>query len=304
MSGVLVTGAAGSVGARVVSRLVLEGRQVTALARTGNNLFRLADVLPRISVARADLMSAAEVRDLVLQMRPEAVLHLGWQGVKGGQRNSSAQVENLLASINLYHAARDSGCRTMVGMGSQAEYGATSGKLSEDAPTRPSTTYGAAKLATGVVLERMAQADGMHFAWLRLFSSYGPGDDPEWLLQHVARRLVAGERPATTAAQQFWDYIHVDDVATAVIAAMDAHLSGFYNLGSGSSRKLEEILLLLRDIVDPTLAIGIGELPYGPEQIWHLEADIGKLQDKTGWKPAVKLEQGLGGVVDWIREHG
>jgi len=191
----------------------------------------------------------------------------------------------------------------MVGVGSQAEYGWANGSLSETAPTYPTTLYGAAKLATGIVLERMASLGGARFAWLRLFSSYGPGDDPQWLIQYVARQLLVGKRPALTTAKQLWDYIHVDDAATAIVAAMDRRLHGFYNLGSGVARRLDEILLLLRDMIDPELQLGFGELPHAKDQIWHLEADIGKLKEATGWRPMIDLEAGLGTVLDWLRQN-
>ncbi|MBL7372666.1 NAD-dependent epimerase/dehydratase family protein, partial [Escherichia coli] len=108
-----------------------------------------------------------------------------------------------------------------VGMGSQAEYGPVSARLDETVPTRPTTVYGAAKLSTALMLERLAEADGLSFAWLRLFSSYGPKDDLSWLIPYMARRLLAGERPALTPGEQIWDYIYVEDAAAAVAAALD-----------------------------------------------------------------------------------
>jgi len=171
------------------------------------------------------------------------------------------------------------------------------GKLHEQTPTRPTTVYGAAKLATYLVLERIAATSGRPFAWLRLFSSYGEDDDPSWLLPYLTRCLLARQRPAVTAAEQRWDYIHVDDVARAMIAAMDERALGVFNLGSGQALPLREIICMLRDLVDPCLKVGFGDVPYRPDQVMHLEADITALRDATGWAPQVALVDGLRRLV-------
>jgi UDP-glucose 4-epimerase len=303
MNRVFVTGASGFVGSAVVRALVAQGREVAVLLRASSSPQRLQDCLDRLRIVRADLQGVEAVSRDIADFAPDAVLHLGWEGVKGAERNSPVQASNIASSLALFRIAAECGCQAFVGMGSQAEYGPAPGKLDESAPTRPTTVYGAAKLSTCLMLDRLGAANGQPFAWLRLFSSYGPGDDPSWLLQYLARMLLSGQRPALTAAQQVWDYIHVDDVAGAVIAAMDSRAQGVFNLGSGQAHKLEHIITTLRDLVDPGLPLGFGEVPYRPDQVMHLEADIGRLTAATGWRPQVPLDTGLRQVVDWLREH-
>jgi nucleoside-diphosphate-sugar epimerase len=221
--------------------------------------------------------------------------------VKGADRNHPMQLANVSTSIDLFRLTGEIGCASFVGLGSQAEYGLLSGRIDERAPTRPTTTYGAAKLATGCVLERAAAAAGRPYAWLRLFSSYGPDDDPSWLIPYLVRTLLAGERPKLTKGEQVWDYIHVDDVAHAIVAALDSGAQGIFNLGSGQGRPLREIVECLRDAIDPALPLGFGEVEYRPDQVMHLESDIGALCAATGWAPRVTLEQGLAGTIQWHR---
>jgi nucleoside-diphosphate-sugar epimerase len=163
--------------------------------------------------------------------------------------------------------------------------------------------YGAAKLATYHVLERLAAADDRTFSWLRLFSSYGCDDDPSWLIPYMINSLLARQRPSVTPAEQLWDYIHVDDAARAVIAAMDARATGAFNLGSGRAVPLRQVMETVRDLIDPKLEIGFGEKPYRPDQVMHLEADISALTAKTGWVPVVSLDEGLRRMVRWHRER-
>jgi nucleoside-diphosphate-sugar epimerase len=297
MKRVLVTGGAGFVGARVVHRLVAQGREVALLLRATSDPRRLADVLEHCTVLRGDMSQLATQRSQLHDFAPEGVLHMAWEGVKGADRNHPMQLSNVSSSIDLFQLTGEIGCASFVGLGSQAEYGILSGRIDERAPTRPTTTYGAAKLATGCVLERAAEAAGRPFAWLRLFSSYGPDDDPSWLIPYLIRTLLARERPRLTKAEQVWDYIHVDDVANAIIAALDAGATGVFNLGSGEARPLRDIVTSIRDLVDPSLPLGFGEIPYRPDQVMHLEADVTALATAASWRPKIALEDGLAELV-------
>jgi len=304
MNRILVTGGTGFVGARVVRQLVEQGRDVALLVRETSDARRIADLVTRCKVIRGDLLSLERCAEDLGRYAPQAVLHLAWAGVKGADRNGPAQMDNVRSSIDLYRTTEAIGCRHFVGLGSQAEYGPASGRISESAATLPTTVYGAAKLATGLLLERAAAASGRPFAWLRLFSSYGPDDDPSWMIPYLIRSLLAGEKPRLTRAEQMWDYLHVDDAAAAMIAALDAGARGFFNLGSGQARPLRDIITLIRDSIDPALPLGFGVVPYRPDQVMHLEADNSALAAAAHWRPAVPLEDGLAATVAWHRSEG
>lgn len=297
MKRIFLTGGAGFVGARVVRQLLEQGRNVALLLRPTSDTRRLGALVNRCTVVRGDLGQIAALREQLVSFAPEAVLHLAWEGVKGADRNSSVQMDNVTSSIELYRMTESIGCRHFVGLGSQAEYGQVAGRISEAAPTRPTTVYGAAKLATGLLLERTAAASGRPFAWLRLFSSYGPDDDPSWLIPYLIQSLLAGQRPRLTKAEQVWDYIHVDDVAAALLATLDAGANGLFNLGSGQARPLRDIMSMLRDAIDPTLPLGFGEVAYRPDQVMHLESDITALTAATAWRPRIALEDGLASMI-------
>jgi len=299
---VFLTGASGFVGAAVVNRMVQEGRSVAILLRQSSNMWRIADIQDNVTIIRGDMQSINSLKDAISRFAPDAVAHLAWKGVKGADRNTPEQVENVFEAISLYRLVRSLGVRKFIGLGSQAEYGPCSARVDELTPTRPTTTYGAAKLATYLLLDRLSAADGFPFVWLRLFSSYGPKDDPSWLLPYIAKSLLRGERPALTMGEQVWDYIHIDDVVSAVLEMIDNSVTGVFNLGSGQAKPLHEIITRIRDLIDPALPLGFGELPYRPDQVMHLEANIDKLTTETAWRPAVSLDLGLKSVADFYRQ--
>jgi nucleoside-diphosphate-sugar epimerase len=200
--------------------------------------------------------------------------------------------------------ASGAGVRTWVGLGSHAEYGPLNAKIDEESPTRPATLYGVTKLCAGLLSQHLCRRFNMRFVWLRLFSSYGPMDDPGWLIPYLILTLLRGERPALTAGTQRWDYLYVTDVAEAIyLALVTPAAHGIFNLGSGEAPPLKEIVQEIRDLIDPGRPLGFGEIPYRPDQVMHLEADSQRLQDAVGWRPKISLKEGLTRTVEWYREH-
>jgi nucleoside-diphosphate-sugar epimerase len=196
------------------------------------------------------------------------------------------------------------GATIFLGLGSQAEYGPREGAIAPDAPTAPTTAYGEAKLAAGQRLATSAEERGMRFVWMRVFSTYGPRDNPHWLIPSLIRDLAAGKRPPMTAAEQLWDLLHVRDAARALRRAIEMPAArGIYNLGSGSAPPLRGTAEFIRDAVDPALPLGIGEIAYRPDQVMHLEADISRLRLDLGWEPDIPLREGLAETVRWYLDN-
>jgi nucleoside-diphosphate-sugar epimerase len=168
---------------------------------------------------------------------------------------------------------------------------------------KPVTAYGVAKLAAGLSTAKMSELAGIRHVWLRLLSAYGPGDDVRHLLPSVILDLLARKKPALTLGEQVWDYLYVDDAATAICAVLEHQVAGVFNLASGTTATIRSIVEQIRDLIDRSLPIGFGEIPYRSDQVMHLEADITRLTSATGWRPAVGLDRGLQRTVEWYREN-
>ena len=303
---VFVTGASGFVGAHLVRRLRADGRhEVAALLRPKGHAWRLDDPRAEVRAIAGDLDGLEAVRPELARFAPEAVIHLAWSGVSGAARNDPSQAENINRTVALVRLAREVGARTFVGLGSQAEYGLGSGALNEDTPTRPTTLYGVAKLAAGLFAGQICRDQGVRFAWLRLFSSYGPMDEPSWMIPNLIRTLLRAEMPALTLGTQLWDFIAVEDVARAIEAVTTTpDASGVFNLGSGRVRTIRSVAEMIRDQINPELPLHFGAVPFRPDQVMHLEADIRTLRAATGWTPETDLADGLARTIDWFRTHG
>lgn len=288
---IFVTGAGGFVGAEVVREALKAGHHVIALVRSENPT-RLAGLNADIRIA--DLSDTAAIAALLTETRPEIVIHSAWEGVGGPNRAGDVQLDNIQTSVALADAAITAGVKKFVGVGSQAEYGRFDRRIFETDLPNPSMLYGAAKLAALHLIRQRMEGAGKDFAWARIFSTYGPGDNPNWLIPSALAQLQAGIAPKCTAGTQTWDYLHVNDVARGILAAaVSPQATGTFNLSSGISTPVRTIIEHLRDLVAPGLDLTFGEIPFGPAQIMILEGDNTRLKAATGWSPQISIFDGL-----------
>jgi UDP-glucose 4-epimerase len=299
----LVTGASGHLGSYLTRRLLDCGDEVTVLVRPESDLWRLEGVLERVRLIRMDLRNLGAGASEIHLKPVETVFHCAWSGVTSDTRNRADHVVgNISGALQLFQIAQAAGCRCWVGIGSQAEYGRQTGILREDQIPQPDTTYGIAKLCLGQLLEMLCGLSGVRYVWLRLLATYGPKDNMQHLIPSVIEKLLTGSRPALTHGEQNWDYLYIEDAVEAIDrVARTPDTQGMYNLASGEAHSVREIVTRLRDMIDPSLPLGFGEIPYGPGAVLNLQADVTRLRNATGWAPRTNLLCGLRTTLDWHR---
>ena len=272
--------------------------------RPESDAWRIADVFDRVEVITGRLSEPDGLAGLLCDFKPDVVYHLGWFGSRRADHDDPRQLaENITDALELVELAANARATTWIGLGSQAEYGPTDAVINESTPTRPVTRYGAAKLSAGLMTRDLSAKRSLRHVWLRLVTAYGPADHPSYLIPYVILNLLRGKRPALTDGFQPGDYLHVTDACMAIReAAVTESCAGTYVLASGEQRPVREVALLIRDMIDPHLEIGLGELAPGLPPL-GLRGDPQALELATGWSPQVPLAAGLAGCVDWYRQN-
>ncbi len=289
---VLVTGASGFVGSRLLGQLLATGAAVTCTTR------RTPPARTERNVAwmTCDLTSEGAVQDLFENARPTVVYHFAGHvsGLREPENVRPALAGNLIATVNVLLGAQATGTQRVVLAGSYEEPKA-------DAP--PRSPYAASKSAATAYARMFTALYGLSTVILRPAMIYGPGQrDTSKLIPYVTRCFLAGEEPRLGSNIRPIDWVYVDDVADAFVKAATApDVDGeVIELGSGKLHPVAEIVGLLALETRAMTAARFGGLPDRPmEQVEA--ADTEKARRLLGWVATTPLTDGLARTVDDIR---
>jgi len=295
-----VTGAAGFVGSRVTRALAAAGVEVHAVVRSeaGPRLDRVD-----ARVERCDLADPAAVEELVSRVRPEACIHCAWIATPGEYLTSPENSAHVLVAESLARSLAQHGCARLVGVGTCFEYEPSDEPLSEGSPLVPTTPYARAKVAACERMSAATAGSATSFAWARLFYLYGPGEDPRRLVPSVVLALLRGEAARTTPGEQRRDFLHIDDVAGALVAVARSTVTDGVNIGSGHAVSVREIVETLGTITGRAERVELGALPYAEGDPMLVEADNRRLTEECGFNPQWPLSDGLRDTVRWWSER-
>ncbi len=293
----LVTGANGFIGWHCLEPLRERGFDVHAVTHGS-----VPEEIAGVRWHTADLMEAGVAESLVELVRPSHLLHLAWYVVPGKVISDPINYVWVTRSTELLQAfVRAAGTRAVLS-GSAYEYDWGQGRCDERTTAlAPTTVYGASKAALFFLATSIAREAGTSLAWVRPFFLYGPREHPDRLVASVTRALLRGEPAATSHGRQQRDYLHVQDVADAVVATLGSELTGPVNVGAGEAVALREIVTRIGDIIGRPDLLRIGEIPARANDVHLVVAGGSRLATELGWRPRYDLDAGLAQTVDWWR---
>jgi nucleoside-diphosphate-sugar epimerase len=296
---VLLTGAAGFIGAQIARALLERGAEVHAVVIDRADIARLAAIESSITIHEADLLEADARGRVVDNVKPELCVHASWYAVPGKYLESKENLNHLGASLDLATRLVEAGCKRFVGLGTCFEYDlrATTAPLSETSPTGPTFLYSTSKLALYDMLSAYAKLAPTSFAWCRVFYPYGPMEAPERLVPHVIGKLLSGAFADTSEGAQVRDYLHVADVGAAIATVALSDVQGAINIGSGVPVAVREVVETIARICKATDRVRYGAVPYRPGDPMYVCADVAKLR-QIGFTPRFDLESGLRDTIE------
>lgn len=302
MKKVLITGPTGAVGVSLINELIDNGIYVTAVCRPNSKRLNVIPQHNLVNVVECEL-SQLKMLGNRLTHDYDAFYHFAWDGTYGESRQDLyLQTQNIIYTLDAVYLASELGCKVFIGAGSQSEFGHVEGVLHPDLPCDPDNGYGIAKLDAGRVSRIACKKLGIRHEWCRIVSLYGPYDGQYTMVMSGILKMLKGERPQYTKGEQIWDYIYSKDAARAFrLVAQKGKDGAVYCFGTGKTRTLKDFIYAIRDAIDPTLDIGIGEMDYYPNQVMHLEADISNLMEDTGFSPQYTFEEGIRETIEWVK---
>ncbi len=297
---VIVTGAAGFIGRACVRQLTHAGHSVIATYRSDPH----PDIDGDVRWVRVNMADAFEVSAVLQRHQPSHLLALAWYM---GPDNHHA-LENfrwVQYSIDLLLSFAEAGGKRVTFCGSCMEYDWSEPvKLCEGyTPLNPATEYGAAKAGLSVTFKRLCGALGLSGSWARPFFMYGPGENPKRLAADVIRSLLEGRKALCTHGSQKRDFLHVDDVASAMTGLLFSDLEKSINIGSGSAIPVAELITEIARQIDAEDLVRLGARKTREGDPPLVEADNTRLREMLGWSPKFNLETGIADTIAWWRSE-
>lgn len=257
---IFITGGTGFIGKHLVKKLRED---------KNNELFLLSKDLADIKTWKK------EVKDF----KPEATIHLAWEGLPDYSAETS--IKNLKYGLDLMNVLAQTGCKTVLAVG-------TCWEILE----QPFNAFSAAKNALHLLGREIAKENNINFIWARLFYVYGPKQRETSLIPYLINCQRKGKTPEIKNPEAKNDFIYIEDVVEALAAIIKkCQKNAVYNIGSGKLTGIQEIM----KIIFPDFEILESEdnLDNGPC------ADILKIKKEIGWEPKTNINQGIKKMIDY-----
>lgn len=298
MSRVAVSGATSFLGSAVVKKLIECGNEVFGIVRPSSHARSWLPDDPRFHEVLCDISDVEKWVEEIGQA--DTFLHFAWGGPGiNGRSDSAVQRQSAENTFRAIEAAERLSVSRFFISGSQAEYGKTNGKITEDTPCHPVLEYGKYKYRVCQEAPAIANKFGMEYVHARFFSVYGPHDHPYTLVPSCIRTFLQGGEMKLSECKNLWNFLYVDDAAEAVIKLAQCELptpSMIVNVAGTDTRILREYVEEIYHLCGEKgeCAFGTRHVSEAPVDNWP---DVSRLKSLIQWEPMVPFHEGIKRII-------
>ncbi len=308
---VLIAGGAGFIGSSISRLLAMSGYNVVvADSLVFGSTANLAEIRSSIDFVQHDFCNQAETRILLASISPQFVIScVGDTFVTSAYLDPNRFLRNNVeANLNILTACSEIDCERVVYLSSTEIYGdRTAGPLDEDAPFDPVNSYAVTKLAADRLCHTLALERDLNVIIARIFNCYGPRETHSYVIPEIIDQLSKSDHLVMGDVQTFRDFTYVEDTARAICLLLTAAApsGSAFNIGSNVSIKIADLVQTIAGIMGkPSFTMSVDPLRLRRREINHFRCDPTHLQQVTGWRPVVGLEEGLTKTVEWFYANG
>jgi NAD dependent epimerase/dehydratase len=315
---VLITGADGFIGSHLTEKLVARGARVTALClyNSFDHCGWLDDIpestRAKLKAVRGDIRDSAFVRRIMREQ--EIVFHLAALiAIPHSYTAAQSYVEtNVLGTLNLLEAARESGVARLVHTSTSEVYGtAITMPITESHPLQGQSPYSATKIGADMMAEAFARSFELPIVILRPFNTFGPRQSERAVIPVIIRQALDPNCSAILIGDTspVRDFTFVADTTEAFLASGTAPKIQFgrpYNAGSGKAVTIMDVVNLVTRLTNcdkPTIERDPERMRPAGSEVRALLADSSRLEAVTGWRTTIDLREGLKRTIAWWRSR-
>jgi len=303
---VLLTGATGFVGANLARALLKAGHRVHLLLRSESASWRIREIEADVTTHVARLADYKETRALVKRLHPDWIFHLAAHGAYSFQTGWAEMLQtNVLGTVHLLESALEEGFEAFVHAGSSSEYGLKDHPPAEEEPLEPNSHYAVTKASATLFCKHAGLVKKAPVRVLRLYSVYGPYEEPDRLMPTLLRAASSGKWPVLVDPAVARDFVHTDDVCRAFISAAEnpnQEPGAVYNVGSGRQTTIGELVDTVKKLLPIREEPKFGSMPNRAWDTTCWVSNPAKISNAIGWRAEIDLEQGLRRTLQWFSE--
>lgn len=306
MKRILVTGAAGFIGACLVEDLVKENNKISIIVRNVSNLWRLNKIIDKIKVYYVDITNKQEVKKAISDINPEYIFHLATYGAYYFQEDEELIMQtNIIGTKNLVEASSTINYKSFVNIGSSSEYGMKKESMKENDFLEPINSYGVAKAAATLYCNMIHKTQKKPIGTVRLFSVYGNYEDQTRLIPSVVLSCLKGKSPILANRNAVRDFIYIKDVIEFLkFIAFEEKIEGkIYNLGSGLQYSIEEVVRMIINESGAKVKPEWEKLAGRKSDTDKWQSDMNLVKEELNWTPQYDLKEGIKETIKWFREN-
>jgi dolichol-phosphate mannosyltransferase len=306
----LITGASGFVGANLARRLLQDGHETHVFLRPEHRSWRLEEIASHLHAHAVDVTDREEVGQVVRRIRPEWVFHLAAYGAYSTQTGFARMVDtNLMGCVSLLDACVDTRPEAFVYTGSSSEYGYKDHPPREEDRLEPNSHYAITKAAATHYCQFVARQTGINAVTVRLYSIYGPYEDPARLIPTLLVHGFRGTLPALVSPTTARDFVYVEEAVDALVCVaqkcvrQSVRPGAVYNLCTGTQTNLASVVETVRKLMGITVEPVWSSME---RRAWDTDIWVGSpaaMENEMGWRSKVDFATGLQRMIDWLRSY-
>lgn len=304
---IAIFGTGGFVGINLLNSILQERNDVIGFSQNPSASWRMKRAhIPTKNKAIGDLLNKACVERVLRKLKPKTIFNLSAYGAYPTQQNTDKIYQtNFNSTYNLIEQLKKYSFTVYVHTGSQSEYGLNAYRPNENAQLLPNSHYAVSKIATRYLLNYYGKLQQLPVVHVRLYSIYGPYEEPSRLIPTLLSYIKKKELPPFVNPLISRDFVYVDDAVEAIIMTAvnlgKKHYGDVFNITTGKKTTIRQLAYLSKKLFKINAKPKFGAMPI---RTWDVKDWVGnpsKINKIIGWRAKTTLEQGLLKTYEFIK---
>ena len=306
---IFIFGAGGFIGVNLLNSILKYRKDVYGISQDPVNNWRfIATHVPKANLVPCDIREKTQLDLILTKYNPKTIFNLAAYGAYSKQNEyEKIYNTNFNATLGLVESLKKVGFDSYVQAGSSSEYGINCSAPLEDDSLIPNSHYAVSKVAMSFAAKYYGSIEKLPVAHLRLYSAYGPWEEPDRLIPRLLSMSRKGKYPPLVNPLISRDFIYVNDISVAFIrvAGQIKHVKGdVFNIGTGQKTSIKQLTRIVRDICKIDTVPNFGTMKNRKWDVTDWYSNVEKASKVLKWKPLLGLKEGIRLTLDWQRSVG